>query len=93
MNELPIIRLELEGMRMTFCRALTEYHASIDASVQDAVERFCRPENISRIVNSSADKAMEEAIRASVDDFFRYGDGRKAIQDAVRARLGEQVKP
>ena len=84
---LPIIRLEVEGMKRTIVTALTEHSAQMDADIQAAVEYYCTPENLSKVVRQEADRQFDHAIREEVTKFFRFGDGRKAVAEAVRESI------
>lgn len=83
--QLPIIRLEVEGMKYAICTALTEHAAQMDADIKAAVELYCTPENIKKIVTDSATRILDATIREEVEKFFRYnGEGRKAVAEAVK---------
>lgn len=80
----PIIRLEVEGMRHTMLTALTEHAAKMDYSIQRAVEAYCTPENIDAVVSNAARAALDDAVREEVRAFFRAGRaGRLAVREAV----------
>lgn len=84
---IPIIRLEVEGMRHTVSAALSAHSAQMDADIRAAVEAYCTPENLAHVVKKLATAALEDAIRAEVDSFFRYGNGRKAVAAAVKESI------
>jgi hypothetical protein len=92
MNNIPIIRLEIEHMKHAMLHAFADYQIHIDETLRNAVEAFCQPDNIERIVTKQVSDSLEQAIRDEVDNFFRWGKGRAAIKAAVLARL-EQVSP
>ncbi len=83
----PIIRLEVEGMKRSIVTALVEHQAKMDADVAAAVEAYCQPENISRIIHEAARTALDNAIREEVKAFFLLGEGRKAVAEAVKEAL------
>jgi len=84
---IPILRLEVEGLRQTVQTVLIRHAAQMDADIQGAVDAYCTPENISRVVQAAATKALEDAIKTEVDTFFRYGSGRKAVAAAVKESI------
>ncbi len=86
----PIIRLEVEGMRHAILTAFTEQAVKTDAYVRAEVERYCAPANIEQIIRTAAREALDSAIKQEVDSFFRYGEGRKAVAAAVKAKLLEK---
>ena len=83
----PIIKLEVEGMKYTVSTALMEHQAQIDASVQAALEAVCHPDNIDHVVRDTAMEAAKAVIESEIDRFFRYGEGRTALVEVIRARL------
>ena len=88
MNELPIIRLSIEGMKKSILMALTEQQALFDEAARAAVEHFCRPENVNRVVAEEVEAAIMDAVSDEVRAFFRHsGPGRVAIRHAVEERL------
>lgn len=87
MNTIPIIRLEVSGMKRTIVAALFEHQAQMDADIVNAVERYCEPENIARIVHEAARSALHNAIQEEVNYFFLYGNGRTAVIEAVKESL------
>lgn len=85
--KLPIIRLEVQGIKYTVVRALTEHAAQMDADIQAAVEEYCTPQNLQSIVRTAAHDALRAAIEEEVKAFFTYGDGRKAVAAAVKESI------
>ena len=82
--EMPIIRLELEGMRQTLCAALSQHAAQMDEDIRRAVEGFCTSENLAYVVQTAAREQLKNTIEEEVQNFFRYGPGRRAVAEAVR---------
>lgn len=86
----PLIRLEVEHMKHSMVHACSVYLAKMDAQIQDAVEKACTVENITRIVETAADEAISKAIREEIDSYFRFGDGRRAIKEVVEKQLSQR---
>ena len=84
---LPIVRLEVENMRHTIQVALSQYLTQMDTDIQASLDSVCTPENVTRIVKETAEREIEGVIREEMQKFFRYGKGRAAVQDAVKAIL------
>jgi hypothetical protein len=83
MMPLPVLRLELEGMKAAILRSFTEYTVQMDLDIRDAIERVCRPENLKRIVNEEVAKAVNEIVRSEVSSFYNYGEGAGSIRRLV----------
>lgn len=87
MNLPIIIKLEVENMKHTMCVALSQYTGQLDATLKQAVERFCTPENLERIIQTETDRILDEVLREEVKRWFVYGDGRAVIRLQVEQRL------
>lgn len=87
MDTIPIIRLEVNRMRHVLQVALMEHSATMDADMQHAIEQFCTPENIHEIIHEAASRVLREIIHEEVQNFFRFGDGRGAVADAIKKKL------
>lgn len=85
----PVVRLEVEHMKSAILHAFTEQQLSLDKDVQEAVKRFCTPENIAAIISKATDEAIRAAIETEVRQFFAHGGGRAVIKSAVEKRLTE----
>ena len=86
----PIIRLEVQGMKRTMQIALMQHSAQMDQSIQGAVEEYCTPENIDAVVRKTALDALDAAVREEVRSFFGFGQkGRAAVREAVQHFLDE----
>jgi hypothetical protein len=84
---IPVIRLEVQGMKYSIQTALMQHAAQMDADIQAAVEAYCTPENLSEVIRKAARDALATAIKDEVDKFFRYGNGRKAVAEAVKESI------
>ena len=85
--QLPIIRLEVEGMKRTIVVALTSHAAQMDQDIRQAIEEYCTPENLGRIVRDAAHAQLTAAIAEEVRMFFWNGPGRQAVAAAVKESI------
>jgi len=87
----PIIRLEIQGMKRAMLLALTEETALMDKSIRQAVEDFCTEGNIDAIVRHEAQLHLNWALKEEVKSFFRFsGQGRAAVREAVIEALNQR---
>ena len=87
---IPIITLEIQGMKNTIKHALMEQAASMDKGIQDALDRLCTEENVSRIVEEEARIQIQAALKEEVASFFRWSSaGRAAVREAVHEHLAK----
>lgn len=88
MSTMPILRLELQQMQQTVHMALHEYMVQLDADIQQAITDYCTPATLTRVIEASVSEAVERVIREEVERFYRVGQGRKVIREAVEVELG-----
>lgn len=92
MLDMPIITLEVSRMKYGIQHALSQHHFQISEEIKNAVDRFCEPENINRIIQTQASTTLEKVIKEEIDHFFRTGDGRAVIAEAVKASLSKNLQ-
>ena len=83
MSELPIIRLEMQQMKHTIITALTSHQLQINQYVDVTLQRAIDEFDYDSVVKQSVDEAITDAIKS----YFKYGDGRKVIEAAVKQAL------
>lgn len=87
---IPIISLEIQGMRHTIKTALMREAAALDKGVQDALDKLCTEENVTRIVQEEARRQIEAALKEEVQNFFHWNNaGRAAVREAVIEHLAQ----
>jgi hypothetical protein len=84
---IPIIRLDIQNMQRTMAYALSEYAAELDSTLQAALEAYCTPGNLERVIQSEVTKVLDQVIKEEVKNWFVYGEGRKTIKKAVEEKL------
>jgi len=89
-ESIPVVRLEVDYMKHAILHAFTEYSLKVDADVKAAVERFCTPENVMRIVDEAVRTELRAAIEKEIHDFYAYGSGHQYIAGAVKKMLEER---
>jgi len=90
MIPVPIIRFEVEHLKHSIMSAFSEYSIAFDKNVVAAVESFCKPSNIQRILDSQVAKILQSTIETEVADYFKYGKGRDTIREAVLKTLNKK---
>lgn len=88
---MPVIRVTVEGIRESITTAMAQWALTQDDIVQKAIEKFCTPENVGRIIEDQVATCLESSIRESVNHFFRYGEGRKAVLGLVEKKLRSMI--
>ena len=89
--ELPLITLRMEGFRHSVCMMLADLNMEIDQHLKASVEAQLSDENVHAMIEETAKREVDKAIRSSIEEFFAFGEGRDAIRDAVQAKLKESL--
>lgn len=82
-NALPLIRMDVEGLRYSVATMLTEHSARMDEDIKNALDKYCTPENLKRVIEEATFSNINHAIQEEIKQFFQYGVGRDAIKKAV----------
>ncbi len=92
MTPLPIIRLDVEGMRFSMLTAISQYQIELDEQLQNAVKRVCDPDNVQKVLDREMFKVFEAQVALEVAAFFGSGEGKDIINKAVVAKLRKELK-
>lgn len=84
---IPVIRIELERMSKSLCVAIMDEHVAMSEEIERAVKSFCEPNKVQNIVSEQVRRTLTAVIQSEVEQFYRNGDGRKAVKAAVIKRL------
>ena len=84
---IPILTLEVEGMKHSIKTALTEYAAQLSEEIQMAVDAYCMPDNIRRVVADAVKRTIDNALQDELHNFYFYGKGHSIILEAIHQAL------
>ena len=87
----PLIRIELESLKSCLVHAFSKQMLDMDEMFNEAVKRYCTPENIESILNTEVKRVLDKLISETVSGFFTYGKGRDIVAERVKSRLNERV--
>lgn len=62
MNEIPVIRIEIEGMRQSVQNALAVHNKEFDTMIHKAVDKIFTVETIQAKIDMQVAKALDNAI-------------------------------
>lgn len=85
----PIIRIEIESMKRTLNTMLSERAALLSEEMQKAVDTFCTPERIEKLITETAHRELEAIVKSEISAFFNYGAGRRSIRASIQRQLDE----
>lgn len=84
---IPMIRLELDGMKYAIISAFNQHQAQQDANVRAAVDAYCSGGNLQQVLNTAVRETLNRVIKDEVENFYRYGEGRELVKKLVQERL------
>lgn len=86
-NDIPIIKLELEGMKYSVMKMLSP--ELISAQIELATDEAIKNIDIYKIAEREINRGLTECLQAEITRFFKYGDGRKHVQSILLKALQE----
>jgi hypothetical protein len=90
---LPIISLQIQGMKETILHAFSERMIDLSSEVKLSLDRYCTPENIQRSIDETVRPLVDEAINTAVRKWWLLSEeGQKLLNEAVALRLEEEAK-
>lgn len=89
----PIIKLEVDFMKSTMIRHLSEETVKVDSMVAKAVESYCSDENLQHVIDEEVKLALNAAVREEIRDFFSSTrSGRQAVREMVVRHLDARAR-
>ena len=89
----PIIELRIEGMKRMLHAAISEHEIKYDEQIKAALEQVCSSGHIGRTIRAEVERSISNAISASVERYFRHGDGAKVVNEMVENILRATTAP
>ena len=84
----PVLRLEIDGMRLQMMQHLMAHHEHIESEVNSKLKLIVSEFDYASVVNAAANKAIQESVTKAVSEYFSYGAGSKQIKRAIEQMLG-----
>jgi hypothetical protein len=89
---IPILKLELEHMRQAIRSAVLAHHEDIQKALDQETAKLIESFDFGAEVRKHLVPIMEEVVKETLSHHFRYGEGRKAIEEMILAGLKVEVK-
>lgn len=86
--EHPEIKLELSALKQTVVMHLNEYSNILNKNMKIAVENAIQNFNF----QSAIDNIVNEVINTELEKYFKYGEGKRNIEAAVKESLNQSLK-
>lgn len=85
---MPVVSVELEGMKLHLKHAIAERQGWLDEWLEKQLNELLTPERLEADLKHQARDIIDRLVREEVEAYFRYGDGRSRIREAVERELG-----
>lgn len=92
MNDLPLIRLEIESMRYQIVHALSTHNAEIEQAVANEVEKVIAHYPFSEQISKLAGEIIAKALKQSLESYFLLGDGQRLLSEYLNELLGHWIR-
>lgn len=90
MNELPIVRVQVDAMRTSMLQVLDDRHqdlvAVFNAGLDQAIVEL--PGKLAREIKAISEDIMQEAMRKALTEYWESGAGRSAIDQMIAKKFG-----
>ena len=83
----PIIRVSIQGFEATIQQALADLANTHHEMLHASIAAQCTPERLQAVIDAEVKRCTDEAVIKAVQDFYRWGDGRKIVAKAVQEKL------
>jgi len=85
MEQLPLIRLEIEEMKHAILHHFNLYQKDVSDTVKKEIEKSIKEFDFVNAVK----KATEEILQSEIEAYFKYGEGFKMIQESIKETLNK----
>ena len=82
------VDVQLEGLKVAIMQCLSRSNDAINAMIEAKVDAMINEKAIERILNKEVARVIKIALEEEVTRFYRHGDGRIALREAVSKALG-----
>ena len=92
MKDTFAIKLDLTMMAEKLHGHIAHRAEEIDGLVNKTIQTYCADGTIERVVDAEVRKILDEAIKESIDNYFKYSKGKDHIRKRVETALDEVIK-
>ena len=83
MLEMPRIRIEVERMKYQVIHAFADHTEEIKAAVEAGLVQAIATYPFEEEIRKASEQVITEAIKDTLTHYFKYGDGRKALDEVI----------
>ncbi len=92
MNQFPILKIELEGIRQTMMHAFNGYTDTLNSAVRERLDKIVNDKYFTQMIATQVRQTLEESVQEALKSYFKYGKGREAIDATIQHALGLEKK-
>lgn len=86
----PVIKFDVDHARHLVTLTMRELALRPEEALEDAVVAYCTEKNLREVIARCVVDVVAEIVRDEVDRYYRKGEGRKVVIDAILAVLRER---
>ena len=90
--EIPVVRIQLEGMKISLLAHLATQHEAIERAVARAIDSFDMEREIDSVVRSELPTLLRQAIRDIARDALYDNEFRSHMKTVVLSVLNETLE-
>lgn len=91
MDQMPIIKIEIDGMRQSIAHALSTYHQDIEGYVDKNLKQVVETFDYETLIRQVARESITKAVTQAIQSYFSYGEGYKEIEETITAVLKKHI--
>ena len=88
----PIIKIELDNMKLTLHTMISQRTELFNDMIKKSLDNFCNEDHLESLIDEKVRSGVKSAMSESIDSYFRYGDGKKAVDEIVQERLKAEIQ-
>ena len=88
MERMPILKLEIEGIRTSICHMISDHNDEINNAMLSEITKAIDSINIEEMVK----RGVMECTQSAIKQYFEYGQGRSVITQAVFDALDKNIQ-
>ncbi len=92
LKNMPMIRLELEGMRQAILHSFLKYNSELNKAVDEALKNAVSADSFFELVDREVREAVNECVAKEIKGYFGWGEGRKMISETIEAAFKNKSK-
>jgi len=86
-----VIKLELEHIKHQIISHLSDRQSQIEGEVEKAIDGMIDSFEAEIFIRNKVQEVTKQVLEESINFYFKFGEGHRAIRDAVEESLGPML--